>query len=74
VVTPRKCGKIEAKGETYAVRGHLVKCPFARRTSKRYLRHGIKPRGWSCRRYPRDVTRIAFTCRRGGKDIYAIRR
>ena len=74
VVPPRKCGKIVAHGEAYSVRGHLVRCEFARRASKRFLRHGIKPRGWTCRKYPRDVTRIAFSCRRGGKDVYAIRR
>ena len=74
VTTPKRCGTIEAKGRTFAVRGHLVKCRFARRVSKGFLRHGIRPAGWSCVRYPPDVTRIAFTCRNGGKDVYAIRR
>jgi hypothetical protein len=74
VTTPKRCGTIEANGKTFAVRGHLVNCRFARRTARGFLRHGIRPEGWSCRRYPPQATRIAFTCRRGGKDVYAIRR
>jgi hypothetical protein len=74
VVTPKRCGTIQANGKTFSVRGHLVNCRFARRVSKGFLRHGIRPDGWSCRRYPPQATRIAFTCRRGGKDVYAIRR
>jgi hypothetical protein len=74
VVTPKRCGTIQANGKTYAVRGHLVNCRFARRVSRGFLRHGVRPDGWSCRRYPPRATRIAFTCRRAGKDVYAIRR
>lgn len=74
VTTPKRCGTIEAKGRTFAVRGHLVRCRFARRVSKGFLRHGTRPAGWNCVRYPPRVTRIAFTCRRSGKDVYAIRR
>jgi hypothetical protein len=72
--TPKRCGTIKANGKTFAVRGHLTKCKFARRTSKRYLRDGTEPHSWSCIRYPRRVTSIAFICRRGIKDVYAIRR
>jgi len=72
--TAKRCGKVQAKGKTYSVRAHIVRCDFAKPASRRYLRQGRKPRGWSCTRYPARLTKIAFTCRRGGKDFYAIRR
>lgn len=73
-VPPKRCGKIIANHKPFAVRAHLISCDRARRGSKRFLRHGIRPDGWSCRRYPASVTSIAFTCRNGAKDFYAIRR
>jgi hypothetical protein len=72
-VPPTKCGKIKANGKKFKVRGHRVGCDFARRWSKRFLKRGKRPTGWSCRRYPPKQTKIAFTCRKGGKDYYAIR-
>jgi hypothetical protein len=72
--TPKACGTLEAHGKTYAIRGHLVGCRFARRASGRFLRQGIRPDGWSCVRYSPQQTSIAFTCSRGYKDFYAIRR
>ena len=73
-VPPKRCGKIIANQKPFAVRAHRLSCDFARRATKRYLRHGIRPAGFSCRRYPASVTSIAFTCRNGAKDFYAIRR
>lgn len=73
-VTPKKCGTVRANGKEFAVRAHVVSCDFARPKSRAYLRYGRKPAGWSCRRYSASVTRIAFVCRRGRKDFYAIRR
>ena len=70
----QRCGKIIANHKPFAVGAHLISCDRARRGSKRFLRHGIRPDGWSCRRYPASVTSIAFTCRNGAKDFYAIRR
>ena len=72
--TPNKCGTITVHGKNFAVRGHLLPCPFSRRNSRAFLADGRHPRGWSCRRYPRRLTRIAFQCRKGGRSYYAIRR
>jgi hypothetical protein len=73
-VAPKRCGQMTVNGRDFSVRGHRVKCRFARRGTRNFLANDIRPSGWTCRRYPRRVTRIAFTCRRGGKDFYAIRR
>ena len=72
--TPKKCGTITVHGKNFAVRGHLLPCRFSRRNSRRFLADGSHPRGWSCRRYPPQLTRIAFQCRKGGRSYYAIRR
>ena len=71
---PKKCGTITVHGKDFAVRGHLLPCPFSRRNSRAFLADGIHPRGWNCRRYPPRLTRIAFQCRKGGRSYYAIRR
>jgi len=71
---PRKCGTITVREKNFAVRGHRLPCRFSRRQSRAFLAHGTHPPGWTCRRYPRRLTRIAFTCRKGGRDYYAIRR
>ena len=71
--TPKKCGEITVRGNDFNVRGHLVKCRFARHQSKRFLRSGGHPSGWSCTKYPADVTDIAFTCRKRSRDYYAVR-
>jgi hypothetical protein len=71
---PKKCGIITVNGRDFAVRGHLLECRFSRRQSRAFLAHGTHPAGWTCRRYPRRLTKIAFSCRRGGREYYAIRR
>lgn len=73
-VPPTRCGKIEVKGKTYKVNAHRLDCDFARKWSKRYLRDRDHKRGWDCQRYSREETKIAFTCRKGGKDYYAVRK
>ena len=71
---PKRCGTITVRGSDFAVRAHLLPCRFSRRQSRAFLAEGRHPPGWTCRRYPRRLTRIAFTCRKGGRDYYAIRR
>jgi hypothetical protein len=73
-VPPNRCGKIEVGGKTYKVNAHRLDCDFARKWSKRYLKNRDHKRGWSCNRYPPEETKIAFTCRKGGKDYYAVRK
>jgi hypothetical protein len=72
VTSPKSCGTIEVKGKRYAVRAHVTGCAFARRWSRRYLRRGARPSGWSCQRY--SGTSIKFTCRRPGRSYYAVKR
>ena len=71
---PKRCGTISVSGRDFAVRGHLLPCRFSRRKSRAYLAEGTHPPGWSCRRYPPRLTRIAFQCRKGGRSYYAVRR
>lgn len=72
-VPPTKCGTIEVEGKRYKVRGHKVSCEFAKRWSKHFLRRGHRPDGWTCTRYSPGESSIAFNCRKGGKDYYAVR-
>jgi hypothetical protein len=74
VVPTKACGTLSAKGKSYKVRGHLVGCNFARLWTSRYLKSGRRPTGWRCRRYSARESRIAFVCRKGGTDFYAVRR
>lgn len=76
VVPPKDCGRIEVKSKRYGIKADGVTCRFARRTSKAYLRTGAKPgSGWSCRRYKKSETSLAFRCEKGTtRSVYAIRR
>jgi len=71
VTPPKRCGTVTANGKRYQVRAHVVRCTFARRWSRRYLRAGSRPRGYSCQRY--SGSRIKFICRRSGRSYYALR-
>jgi hypothetical protein len=74
VVPPKRCGKLEVEGKTYKVSTHRRECDFARKWSKRYLKSGEHPNGWSCATYPPEETRIAFSCRKGQASYYATRK
>lgn len=71
---PKKCGTIHVNHKGFKVRGHLIGCDRARKASRKYLAHGDHGSSWSCQRYPPKQTKIAFTCRKGRKDYYAIRK
>jgi len=73
-VPPTRCGKIEVGGKKYKVNAHRLDCDFARKWTKRFLKHRDHKQGWTCQRYSREETKIAFTCRKGGKDYYAVRK
>ncbi len=73
-VPPTRCGKIEVEGKNYKVSAHKVDCDFAVRWSKHFLKRGHSPNGWSCTRYSPQESSIAFSCRKGGKDYYAVRK
>jgi hypothetical protein len=68
----KNCGVIlNVRGDRdYRVRANRVSCDFARTWSKRYIRRGKRPSGWSCSRPGGNIT---FYCKRGGKYYYAQR-
>jgi hypothetical protein len=74
VVPPKRCGKLEVQGKTYKVSTHRRKCDFARKWSKRYLKNGQYPAGWTCASYPPEETRIVFSCRKRQASYYAVRK
>ena len=73
-VVPKNCGTVRAGGGSYTVKAHVVSCRSARGMARSYLGRGSRPRGWSCRKYPRRVTRIRFRCTRGARFVFAVRR
>jgi hypothetical protein len=73
-VPPRDCGTLEANGKRFNVRAHQIRCRTARRHARGYLESRDAPRGYSCRRYPRHETSVAFRCTKGERVLFAIRR
>jgi hypothetical protein len=73
-VPPLRCGKIKVEGKKFKVSTHLLDCDFARKWSKRYLKNREHKSGWDCASYSPEETRIAFSCRKGSKDYYAVRK
>jgi hypothetical protein len=72
-VPPKDCGRLSAKGKRYQIKADQIRCTTARRHAARYLRYGVKPRGYSCRTYG-SSTAIKFRCSKGVRVIFAIRR
>jgi hypothetical protein len=68
----KNCGVIlDVTGDRdYRVRANGVSCDFARTWSRRYIRRGRRPSGWSCNK---PGGNISFYCKRGGKYYYAQR-
>jgi hypothetical protein len=71
---PVRCGKMKVEGKTYKVSGHLLDCDFVRKWSRKWLKSHDHPNGWTCADYSPEETRIAFSCRKGSKDYYAVRK
>jgi hypothetical protein len=61
------CGTISnGKNRVFASNG--MKCKFARKWSKRYLRNGSRPDGYACARVG---TRVRFHChRKRNNDVF----
>ena len=68
----KNCGVLEnvKKSRDYRVKANGVGCDFARRWSKRYIRRGGRPDGYSC---SKPGGNISFICRKGEKYYYAQR-
>ena len=73
-VVPKTCGTVGARGNSYTVKAHVVACASARAMARAYLGRGSRPRGYSCRKFPRRVTRIRFRCTRGQRFVFAVER
>ena len=64
----KSCG-VTAKGsQEYRVKARAVKCRFARRWVKRYLRSGSKARGFNC--VETEGGQAPFYCTRGANKAY----
>ena len=68
----KNCGVIYdvKKGRDFRVRASGVGCDFARTWSRRYIRRGRRPDGWSCGEPAGEIT---FYCQRGESFYYAQR-
>ena len=58
----------------FDIKADQMPCRKARRYSKRYISSGHKPRHFSCQKYDKSETQLAFRCTHGIKVFYAIRR
>ena len=74
VVPPRSCKTIEVKGKKHRVMADGVRCKFARRTARRFLRSGAEPARWNCTRKTSSPS-MTFRCTRGNtRTVYGIKR
>lgn len=75
VIPPKECGTVKAGGKKHRIKADGVKCRYAKRKGKRYLRRGIEPgKAWKCRTYP-SSSAFSFKCDRGTrKAIFGIRK
>ena len=67
---PKRCGVISHGSSDYRVRARVVRCRFAVRWSRAFLRSGARPRGWSC---SRPGGSFALYCRKGERTYWAER-
>jgi hypothetical protein len=67
---PKNCGKI--MDGRYKVKADQVRCGKARKRSKRYIRSGWRPDGYSCKSYD-SSTSLKFRCWKGQRTYFAIR-
>ena len=74
VVAPRDCGFLSVKGKRYNVKADQLSCSTGRRHARRYLQSGSRPSGYRCKNYPASQTAKKFSCKRGIREFYAVRR
>lgn len=72
-VEPRKCGEVTVKSRDYLVKADQVRCRKAKKWSRRYLNHGFRPRGYTCRNGD-SRTQLRFRCWKREKTYFAIKR
>ena len=71
-VAPRDCGRMEVRGTTYQIKADELRCTTARRWSRTYVVERRRPSGWTCKRPTGSA--IKFTCRRGDRTFFGIKR
>ena len=71
---PKRCGSLEIGHKDFKISAHLIGCDRARKASRKFLKSGKHGKSWSCTRYSPGESKIAFTCRKGRKDYYAVRK
>jgi len=71
---PKRCGGLEIGNKDFKISAHLLGCDRARKASRKFLRSGKHGKSWSCTRYSPNESKIAFVCRKGRKDYYAVRK
>ena len=71
---PKSCGTAKVNGHKFKLKVHLISCGRGRKAAIRFLESGDHSKAWDCTRYSPQETKIAFTCRKGSKDYYAIRK
>lgn len=60
-VPAKKCASVTVRGTSYVVTAHGVRCGYARRWVKRYLRAERHPRHWKCTP-PTGETNVRVNC------------
>jgi hypothetical protein len=71
---PKRCGSMKVHHHKFGISAHLIGCDRARKASRKFLAQGKHGSSWNCTRYSPGESRIAFTCRKGRKDYYAVRK
>lgn len=74
IVAPRDCGNIRVSGKRLQIKADQLSCRTAKRHARRYASTGRRPKGYKCRKFDASVTKRAFSCRRGVREILANRR
>lgn len=73
IVPPKNCGTIKVGTQRHQIKADQITCTTAKKYAYGYLRSSRRPRGWTCRKYPRD-SKFSFRCSRGTKQVYGIKR
>jgi hypothetical protein len=66
----KRCGIVGKGSRDYRVKAQKVRCSYARKWSRRYLKNRKKPRHWRCYR---PGGKIPFYCKRGSKAYWVER-
>ncbi len=74
VVPPRDRGMMTISGKRYQIKVDQITCSQGKRYAARYVQSSVKPRGYTCRRYPSRRNRVRFYCNDGRKIFFGIRR